>query len=258
MSLDFLPVELVALLGESFWHMAIVFLRVGSMVFILPVLGERFIPNNVKLIAALMFAVIVAPSVPVQSAPASILLYAGLAVSEGLIGLALGFVVRLFVMTLQTLGAIAAQSTSLAQVFGGLGAEPMPAMGSFLFFAGTALAVLLGLHIKIAEFMINSYILFPIGEFPPAAELAHWIVDRVSKSFSMSFSLAAPFLITAVIYNLTLGFINRAMPQLMVSFVGAPVIILGSIFILMVASPLILTHWVEVYWAFFANPVGDN
>lgn len=258
MSLDFLPVELVGLLGASFWHMAIVFLRVGTMVFLLPAIGERFVPTNVKLSIALVFTVIVAPAVPVQAAPNSMLLYAGIAVGEGLIGLALGFVVRIFVMTLQTTGAIAAQSTSLAQAFGGLGAEPMPAIGSFLFFSGTALAVILGLHVKVAEFLIGSYQLFPVGELPPASELAHWIVTRVSKSFSMSFSLAAPFVITAVIYNLTLGFINRAMPQLMVSFVGAPVIIMGSLFILMVASSLILSHWVEVYWGFFANPVGED
>ena len=40
----------------------------------------------------------------------------------------------------------------------------------------------------------------------------------------LAFTLAAPFVLVSVLYNLTLGVINRAMPQLMVVFVGAPVI----------------------------------
>lgn len=256
MSLDFLPAELVALLGAGFWHMAIVFLRVGSTVLVLPAISERFIPQYVKLAAAIVFTMIVAPLVPLQPAPSTILVYAGLAASEAFIGIALGFVVRIFISTLQTAAVIAAQTTSLSQAFGGLGAEPMPAIGGFWVFAGTAFAVILGLHTKVAEFLIGSYLLFPVGEFPPASELTPWIVQRVSFSFSMSFSLAAPFVITAVVYNITLGFINRAMPQMMVAFVGAPVIVLGSMLILMVASPLVLTHWAEALWGFLSNPLG--
>ena len=72
----------------------------------------------------------------------------------------------------------------------------------------------------------------------------------------MAFTLAAPFLITAVIYNLALGVINRAMPQLMVFFVGAPVITFGGLFILMVASPMILDVWMREMMTFFADPGG--
>ncbi len=256
MTFEFLPPELVALLGAGFWHAAIVFLRLGAMVATLPGVGEEFVPKNVKLVVAIVFTLVVAPSIPIQPTPNSVLLYGGLAASEAIIGLALGFSVRLFILTLQTAGSIAAQSTSLSQAFGGLGAEPMPAIGSFLVFAGTAFAVMMGLHIKVAEFMIQSYQLFPVGKFPPAAEITPWIITRVSQSFSMSFALAAPFVITSVIYNFTLGFISRAMPQLMVAIVGAPVITFGGMFILMVASPMILMHWAEVFFGFFDDPTG--
>ncbi|MBT8155501.1 flagellar biosynthetic protein FliR [Epibacterium ulvae] len=256
MNFEFLPPELVALLGAGFWHAAIVFLRLAAMVAALPAISEEFVPTNVKLVVAIVFTLIVAPSVPTQATPNSLFLYGGLAISEAIIGLALGFGVRIFVLTLQTAGSIAAQSTSLSQAFGGIGAEPMPAIGSFLVFAGTAFAVMMGLHVKVAEFMIQSYQLFPVGQFPPASELTPWIVTRVSHSFSMSFALAAPFVITSVIYNFTLGFISRAMPQLMVSIIGAPVITFGGMFILMVASPMILMYWAEVFFGFFADPTG--
>lgn len=70
----------------------------------------------------------------------------------------------------------------------------------------------------------------------------------------MGFSLAAPFLIGSMVYNLTLGVINRAMPALMVAFVGAPVVTFGGLAILMVASPMILDIWSTALMGFFANP----
>lgn len=87
-----------------------------------------------------------------------------------------------------------------------------------------------------------------------ASGLSDWGVHRVSRSFAMGFSLAAPFLIGSMVYNLTLGVINRAMPALMVAFVGAPVVTFGGLAILMVASPMILDIWSTALMGFFANP----
>lgn len=254
MNLAFLPPELVALLGAGFWHAAIVFLRIGAMVTVLPAFGEQYVPVRVKLAVSLAFTMIVAPALPAIPEPDSALRFAGYALSEAIVGLALGIGIRMFVFAIQTAGAIAAQSTSLSQVLGGIGAEPMPAMGAVLLISGLALAVMLGLHIRAAEFMIYSYQMFPPGEFPGAAGLSKWGVHRASESFSLAFTLAAPFVITSVIYNLALGVINRAMSQLMVAFVGAPVITFGGLFILMVASPMILDVWSRALMDFFADP----
>ncbi|MFW8633959.1 flagellar biosynthetic protein FliR [Cribrihabitans pelagius] len=256
MSLDFLPPELLALLGAGFWHAAIVFLRVSAMVSVLPAVGELYVPMRVKLTVAIAFTFVVAPALPPFPEPDGLMDYARFAATEAVIGLALGIGVRLFVLALQTAGTMAAQSTSLSQVLGGIGAEPMPAIGAVLMISGTALAVMMGLHVRAAELLISSYQMFPAGEFPAAAGLSEWGVHRISRSFAMAFTLSAPFVITAVVYNLALGVINRAMPQLMVAFVGAPVITFGGLFILMVASPMILDVWVRALMTFFANPGG--
>ena len=57
------------------------------------------------------------------------------------------------------------------------------------------------------------------------------------------FSLAAPFVIMGFAYNVALGAINRAMPQLMVAFVGAPAITAAGLLVLMLAAPVILHFW---------------
>ena len=257
MNLLDLPPGLVALLGAGFWHAAIVFLRISAIVSVLPAFGEQYVSMRVKLALSIAFTAIVAPALPAIPEPTSALQFAGYAASEAVVGLALGVGIRFFVHGLQTAGTIAAQSTSLSQVLGGLGAEPMPALGAVLLISGLALAVMMGLHVRVAEFMIYSYDAFPAGVFPAAGGLSEWGVHRVAKSYYMAFTLAAPFLITAVIYNLALGVINRAMPQLMVAFVGAPVITFGGLFILMVGSPVILDVWVRALMTFLANPGGN-
>ncbi|MCB1311709.1 MAG: flagellar biosynthetic protein FliR [Sedimentitalea sp.] len=244
------------MLATGLWHGAVVFLRVAALVSVLPAFGESSVPMRIKLVLALAFTAIVAPAVPVIAAAASPLQLAGYALTELVIGLALGLGVRLFVLALQTAGSIAAQATSLSQILGGAAVEPIPAMGYVLAIGGLALAVMAGLHVQVARLMILSYDLFPAGAFPEARDLSFWGVGRIAQAFSMAFMLAAPFVIASVIYNLTLGVINRAMPQLMVAFVGAPVITLGGLFLLFAAAPLILAAWTDAMLAFVQNPLG--
>lgn len=252
--IEILP-ELQSRLTELYWHGFAVFLRVAALSSLLPAFGERTVPMRIKLVIALMFTMIVAPAVPMISQPADLVVLGLLVLSETIVGLALGIAIRLFVLALQTAGSIAAQATSLAQILGGAAVEPIPAIGYVLVIAGLALAVMSGLHVQAAEYLIYSYEIFPVGEFPTASILAEWGISRISHAFSLAFALAAPFVIISLIYNLTLGVINRAMPQLMVAFVGAPVITFGGLFLLFVCSPMLLQIWADSIASFFANPM---
>ncbi len=254
MNFDGITPELLALFGAGFWQGAIVFLRIGAMTAVMLGFGEQLVPTQIRLVSGLVFTAIVAPTLPQIPMPQSTMQYAGLVATEAVVGLSLGVALRMFMHMLQTAGSIAAQCTSLSQVLGGAGADPMPALGAVLWISGIAVAVMLDFHIHAAELMIRSYDLFPIGIFPDASGLSEWGVHRVSETFSIAFTLAAPFLITAVIYNLTLGVINRAMPQLMVVFVGAPVITFGGLSILMIGAPMMLQVWGRNLLMFFADP----
>lgn len=161
---------------------------------------------------------------------------------------------RLFVLALQVAGSIAAQSTSLSQLFGGGGMDPLPAMGHILVYGGLALATLFGLHVQFAEFMIHSYTMVPIGNVIPAELVTRAGVAEVARCFALGFTLAAPFVIASLVYNVTLGIINKAMPQLMVAFVGAPAITAGGLIILTLAAPLMLSLWIEAMGQFLVNP----
>lgn len=248
-----------ALLGWTealLWQGFLVFLRVGPMVSLMPGFGEQSVSVRVKLGLAFAFTLVLAPIIgPIDPsgtiAMPSVIRYV---VTETLNGLLLGIGVRLFVLALQTAGSMAAQATSLAQIFGGAGAEPLPAIGHVLMVAGLALAMMMGLHVRVVQLLALSYDMLPAGYFPVPSVVSQWGIGQVSRAFSLAFTLAAPFIIISVLYNLTLGVINRAMPQLMVAFVGAPVITGGALALLLIISPVILQVWVEALNLFIANP----
>lgn len=245
------PAEALAGLENAFWHFAVVFLRVGALVSVLPAFGERSVPARVRLAGALAFTAIVAPSIAPVPMPMGPVRFSALALVETTIGLALGFGLRVFVLALQTAGSIAAQSTSLSQILGAANADPAPAIGHLLIVGGLAVAAMSGLHVRAAEFLILSYDLFPTGLRPEARTLTAWGTGRVAAAFGLAFLLAAPFVVASFVYNLALGVINRAMPQLMVAFVGAPAITWGGIVLLFVTSPILLTVWLQEFIGFF-------
>lgn len=251
-----LAMELLTLSRQALLTGFLVFLRVGAAMALLPVFGEQSVPVRVRLALALAFTVIVMPAVSGRLAPmADEGLLTGVPLAtETLAGLAIGMVLRLFILALQMAGTIAAQSTSLAQFFGGAGVEPQPAISQLLVVTGLALAAMAGLHVKLAELMVLSYDILPAGVFPGAGDLSGWGVGQITRAVALAFSLAAPFVIASLIYNVALGVINRAMPQLMVSFVGAPALALGGLVLLLLGLPLAMALWVRAFDGFLANP----
>ncbi len=236
----------------------LVFLRIGAMAALLPAFGEMIVPLRVRLAVAMAFTLVVAPAVapalpPVPETPLAL---AGLIAGEAAIGLMLGIGLRLFVMALQTAGTMAAQATSLAQFFGGANVDPQPAIAQVLVMGGLALALIFGLHVRLAELMILSYAMLPPGQAVSNGMAAEWGVARVAQSFTLAFRLALPFVVIALLYNVTLGAINKAMPQLMVAFVGAPAITFAGLAVLMLAAPLMLTVWLDAFHGFLADPTA--
>ena len=241
------------------WGGFVVFCRVGAMLFLLPAFGEQAVPLRVRLALALAFTAVVAPSAaPDQIVfPANPIAAVVWIVPEATAGLFFGLLLRFLMMALQIAGTIAAQSTSLSQIFGGsAGVDPQPAIGHVLTTAALALAAIMGLHVDLAAYMIQSYQLVPFGVLVMADQVAEIGVAAISRAFALGFTLAAPFVIASLIYNITLGVINRAMPQLMVSFVGAPAITAGGLLLLLLTAPVMLQNWHSAFSATLGNPIG--
>lgn len=233
----------------------VVFFRVGAAMAFLPAFGEQSIPMRIRLIIALVYTTLIVGTLGPEGtfSLAQTPLPMALA-TETIIGLSLGIALRLFIVALQVAGTIAAQATSLSQFFGGAGVDPQPAISQLMVVSGLALAVMSDLHVRLADYLIHSYVLLPPGVFPDAGLLGQWGVAQIARSFGLAFSLALPFVICSVIFNVALGVINRAMPQLMVAFVGAPAITAGALLLLLITLPISLPFWLIQFNTFMSAP----
>lgn len=244
--------------GALMFVAAGVFTRVGAALFLVPGFGERAVPMRLRLAAALALAVLLTPLVaPGAAAPGSPAGLVGLIGAEAAAGLIIGLAFRFLIFALQVAGTIAAQNTSLSQLFGaGVAPEPEPTIATLLAMGGVVLMMLAGLHVHLVAALAGLYRVLPFGVMPVAGDGAQWSVARASEAFGLGLSLALPFVAIAFAYNLSLGALSRAMPQLLVALVGAPLLVGLGLFVLYLALPEIFARWSAEMAARLADPLG--
>lgn len=247
---------IMQIIEDGLWPTFVVFLRVGAFIAFMPGIGEQSIPIRFRLLFGIILSIPILPFANDIPSPSFYNVFL-LTVTEPLIGLLLGIGLRLFVLAIQTAGSIAAQSTSLAQLSASVFSDPMPAIGQLLTIAAITIFFVLNLHVHAFSLVLGSYSFLPIGIFPNSNQLVIWVTNQISQCFSLAFQLSAPFMVLSLIYNITLGAINRAMPQLMVVFVGAPFITWSTLLIFMVISTAILTVWATKIGNFINWPFGS-
>lgn len=227
----------------------LVFCRVGAATFLLPGVGETYIPARYKSAMAFILAGLVFMARPhISTLPLELEFhYWTFMLQEASIGVALGVIIRSAIFSLQICGAIVAQSSSIAQILGGsVSNDAQSTMSNILTISGITLLMSSGFLETALEFIIFSYTVEGLQINGDGAKVLSFILKLMSKAFSLAFQLSLPFVALSLFYNITLGAINRAMPQLLVSFIGAPAIIAASIALFIVSIQTLLTEWREV------------
>lgn len=225
-------------------HLLLVFLRVGAMFFFLPIFGSTTVSVRIRLGLVLVVSGIIAPMVPMNvELDESRSAFLAACAAEVFSGLLFGFACRGIFWIIQVAGTMSAQAISLSQILGNQVEQPAPAIGQITYMASLALAAVLDFHVLIVSALVQSYDILALGLPIPDQILATLSIDAVSKLFYAAFGLAGPFLVVAVLYNLCLGVVNKAMPQLMVAFVGAPAVTWLGIVVLFLSAPVILQTW---------------
>lgn len=227
------------------------FLRVSAAMVFLPGLGEHGIPARLRLGLSILLTLAITPAISDRLQSLSI---APSFLPEIVIGLIIGLALRFFIFALSTAGSIIANSTSLSQLFA-QGGDPQPAISQFLVMAGIALALQADLLPRLISYLLMSYDMFPPGRLPVAGELAEWALRHADMAFALGFGIALPFAIGSLLYNLALGVINRAMPQLMVTFIGAPALSLGGLALLALVTPVLLSVWWRAFSGFLDTAI---
>jgi flagellar biosynthetic protein FliR len=214
----------------------LVFARIGTMVMLLPGLGEMSVPVRVRLTVALVLAAVLLPlhrnayELDLRSfAPVL-----GMLGEELFVGAVLGLTARLTIAALQIAGNVVAQQLGLGfvtEIDPSQGQQSV-IVGNFLTMLGVTLIFATDLHHLVIAALNDSYTLFRPGEVPLLGDVAAHTTRTVAAAFRIGIQLSAPFLVFGLLFNLGLGVLSRLMPQMQVFFVGLPVSILVGLLIL--------------------------
>jgi flagellar biosynthesis protein FliR len=229
----------------------LVFARVGTMLMLLPGLGELNLPVRVRLTVALTLAAVLLPLH--QSAYhldlTSFAPMVAMLGTELFIGAVLGLSVRLIMSSLQVAGAIIAQQMGLGFV---TAVDPTQGqqnviVANFLTMLGVTLIFATDLHHLVIAALDDSYKLFAPGEVPLLGDVAALTTKSAASAFRIGVQLSAPFLVFGLLFNLGLGVLSRLMPQMQVFFVGLPLsIMLGLLILLLVVGAMMAVFLTEV------------
>ena len=232
----------------------LVFARVGSMVMLLPGIGEQGVPARLRLSFAFVLAVVLFPVVRagLPPVPEDVAGLAGQVIVEVLIGLGLGAILKMFFSALAVTGETVSLQTTLsfAQTTNPLQAQPGTAVTVFLTLLGIVLVFSTDMHHMFIAGIAKSYTLFPVGAPIRLGDLTALSIKGFSQSFSLGIQLAAPVIVFSLVFNIAVGFIGRVMPQFQIFFVATPLSVLLGLSIFALSLGTVGLVWMERYRAF--------
>ena len=249
-----IDVSLLPVLAATFM---LVFARVGSMVMLLPGLGESNIPVRIKLGIALLLTLILLPlhraayQIDVQAINPLLVMM----VHEIIVGVVLGATARVTLSALQVGGAVIAQQMGLGFV---TSVDPTQGqqgvlIGNFLTMLGITLLFATDSHYLVIAALNDSYNIFSPGDLTPSGDIAALATRAFAAAFKLGMQLSAPFLVFGLVFNIGLGVLARLMPQMQVYFVGAPLSILAGFLIL----AAVLAAMMGTYLDYFIGVMHD-
>lgn len=245
MTLSFLP--------QTAFVFVLIFGRLGTMLMLLPALGEAVVSSRVRLMMGLLFTLVMMPVVKSHYGTLPESLFAGIAMlgSEMVVGLFIGTSARLVMSATHVAGTVIAFQTGLAfaqssdVVQGIQGAI----VGSFLSMTAITVIFVMDLHHLLIGAMHESYRMFKPGAALPLSDFAAMAIDTVAASFKVGLQLAAPFLVFGLIFYFGIGILSRLMPQIQIFFVAMPANIALGFLLLMFLISVIVMWFVEHFVA---------
>ncbi|AWN42147.1 flagellar biosynthetic protein FliR [Methylobacterium durans] len=238
------------------------FARVGTLIMLMPGLGEQLVSARLRLAFALLVSLVLFPAVrpllPLQDGALAGPQLIALLFGETLIGLVLGLAVRMVIAALQTAGLIVSQQLGLSYamtVDPTMGGQ-QAALGNFLTLLGVTLILAADLHHLALDAIGRSYAVLPPNGVPGMGEAAMLALKAIGRGFSLAVQISAPFIAFGILFNLGLGVLSRLMPQLQVFFVAVPASILIGMAILLGALGVMMGVFLDDLGRYLAEFTG--
>jgi flagellar biosynthetic protein FliR len=224
-----IPLETLEQVQGFFW----VFVRVGTLMFMLPLFGATGIPSLWKAGFSLLLAIIIVPLVPMtRTFPESDLEMLLGVCSEVLISFLLAILAKLFLASVQLAGQFLGfqMGFNVASVMDPQTGGQSTVISQFLYMFTILLFFSINGHHLFIRAMVESFQAVPPLSFRLSPSLMKVLVKISGEMFLIAIKMAAPILVALFLSNLCLGIVARTVPQVNILMIGFPLnIALGLI-----------------------------
>ena len=234
----------------------VAFCRIGGCMMVLPGFSSGRVPPQIRLLlsAALTMAILpllwntIYPEVSKGDAN-----YIGLIFTETVIGLMYGMMARIYTLGLQIAGTV----ISVLIGFNAPGGADLveesneTSLTGLISFCGLMILFILDFHHYVLQALVDSYSVIPFGgHIEPRAALIS-ITDTLATTFFIMLRLASPFLLYGLMFQISIGFINKLAPQIPIYFISTPYLLMGGLFMLYVSIAALVSQFSNAFLTVF-------
>ncbi len=214
----------------------LVFLRVGAIMITIPVFESRSIPQLFKLALAFTASLALFPLLGLEAVPiSSSIIGLGIgAAGEILLGLVIGFSVKLIFAGIQLAGQMAGyqMGMAIANVMDPAESQQIPLLAQFNNLCALLIFLALNAHHWFIRALTQSYRLVPPFNARFDGALTEHLIQLAGKMFVIAIQVGAPIIATLLVTSVAFGLIARTVPQMNVFIVAMPLKIgVGLVFL---------------------------
>jgi flagellar biosynthetic protein FliR len=213
--------------------------RILAMIASSPVLGNKQVPARVKIGLSVLLALIVAPTIDPMPAiavgsPQGLLII----VQQVIIGVAMGFSIRLIFTAVEMAGELAGLQMGLgfATFYDPVNASQTPIVAQWLGMIAALAFLALNGHLYMLSALAESFRTLPVGDMMSTKGF-YGVASWGGSIFAYALQISLPILAALLITNIALGILTRAAPQLNLFAVGFPITLAIGFFVLALSMP---------------------
>jgi flagellar biosynthetic protein FliR len=234
--------DLAAFSAASFWEFLQVFVRVSALLVTAPVFGSREIPAPVKAGLAGTLSLVLLPLVRGAlgaAVPPTVFGMAAALLGQAVIGLMIGLVVSLLFVAARIGGDLIDYGMGFTQAatFNPQFNETVSPIAGFQYRYALVLYLVGNGHWLLLAALTRSFVKLPVSQLSVSG-LAGAFTDVTFQTLAAGLQIAAPAAAVLLVTDLAFAFLNRAMPQMQVFYVGMPVKVLVGFVVVAAALPL--------------------
>ncbi|WP_310598472.1 flagellar biosynthetic protein FliR [Aeromonas aquatica] len=225
---DISAAELLEVWGRVWWP----FLRLSGAFAVLPLLGYPLIPVQVRVLLALLIALVAAPLLPSMPLVDPLSPHAILLSLEQLI---LGSMMALFpvclIQVLVLVGELLSMQMglSMARMNDPVNGLAIPVLGSFFSTLGLLLYASMNGHLVMLEMLVESFRIWEVGRGLFAVDSAS-LIQLFSWMLAAGLMLSMPAMVAMYLVNFTFGVLSKVAPSLNIFVLGFPMALLCGLF----------------------------